>query len=377
MGKHNAGRAFQTLTLSNKSKGVIKLRDVWEKLYLYESQDLIARLYQEKHARELSSKKAKEIISHFVQGREYFKSAKQSAEVVRPLLLYYGVLSLSRGLILFLDAKSSESSLKSGHGIGVNQWNETLAKGLDQLPNVMVKFSKGTFMELLTVTRNIERWRVNTAPFPSSYFGETSLEPNLKQGISITLDDILSRIPELSESYTDVFNKFPNCFETNIFILDEKTYTDISLIETTKGMPDEAIIRKIFNIPREVTFTYRNQSHFLPNLRHMEFRINHENKLDLENKLPHIKNSGNNSYWNYIIAPIKDGIRFSSLTSFYILSYFTGMLVRYYPSQWQSLINRSKGDIAFPILIKGINLLEEKFPSLILDELSFGDSYYK
>ncbi|MEK5065670.1 YaaC family protein [Cytobacillus sp. FSL R5-0596] len=349
---------------------------VWEKLYLYESQDLIARLFQEKHARGLSSKKAKEIISHFVQGREYFKSAKQSAEVVRPLLLYYGVLSLSRGLILFLDAKSSESSLKSGHGIGVHQWNETLAKGLDQLTNVMVKFNKGTFSELLTVTRNSERWRVNTAPFPSSFLGETNLELDLKEGFSITLDDILSRIPELSESYTDVFNKLPNCYEANIFILDENTHTDISLVETTKGMPDEAEIRKMFNISRDVTFTYRNQSHFLPNLSHMEFRINHQNKFELENKLPHIKNIVNNHNC-YIIAPLEDGIRFSSLMTLFILSYFTGMLVRYYPSQWQSLINRSKGDIAFPILIKAINLLEEKFPSLIIDELTYGESYYK
>jgi hypothetical protein len=348
---------------------------VWERFFLYESKDIISRIYYEKHNREVTSQKAGEIISHFVQGREYFKSAKQSAEVVRPLLFYYGALALSRGLILFLDTNARETSLKGSHGLGAYKWNETLANGLHELPNVKVTFSKGTFMELLTVTRNIERWQVNTAPHPNPYFGETNLETNLDGGFSITLNDILSRIPELADTYIEVFHKLPKSYQANVFILNKETQTDISIMNTIAGLPGEEVVRNEFGISPDVQITYQDNSYFLGNIHHMWFRLKHDNELELNKILPHIKNRGDNDY--FIIAPLENGNRFSSLVSFFVLSYFMGMLVRYYPSQWQSLINRSKGDITFPILIKAMNVLEEKFPSLIMDELLFGTSYYK
>jgi len=70
----------------------------WERLSLYESRDLLSRFYQKRHGRELSAEKAYEIIAHLAQGRGFFTSAGQSSELVRPLLLYYGVYALSRGL---------------------------------------------------------------------------------------------------------------------------------------------------------------------------------------------------------------------------------------------------------------------------------------
>ena len=62
--------------------------DIWKNFSLYNSVDLISRFYKEKHGREISSGKAHEIVSHLMQGQSYFASAKQAAEMIRPLLLW-------------------------------------------------------------------------------------------------------------------------------------------------------------------------------------------------------------------------------------------------------------------------------------------------
>ena len=72
------------------------MTDTWAQLSLFESRDLVARLFQARHGRELSAGKAQEIISAVAQSRAYFESAANAATVVAPLLQYYGVLSLTR-----------------------------------------------------------------------------------------------------------------------------------------------------------------------------------------------------------------------------------------------------------------------------------------
>src|SRR5437588_11625419 len=112
------------------------MTDSWERLSLYESRDLLARFFQHRHGRQLAAEKAYEIIAHLAQGRGFFESAQQSSELARPLLLYYGVYALSRGLILFLDARMRETSLPPSHGIEAEGWQYALAQGVDQLPNL-------------------------------------------------------------------------------------------------------------------------------------------------------------------------------------------------------------------------------------------------
>jgi len=85
--------------------------DVWQRLALYESDDLVRRFYQERHNTKLSPAKARAIVAHFAQGRQYFFSARQADELIRPLLVYYGVLSLTRGLVLFKDVGTQSSNI--------------------------------------------------------------------------------------------------------------------------------------------------------------------------------------------------------------------------------------------------------------------------
>src|SRR5947199_3903104 len=121
------------------------MTDSWERLSLYESRDLLSRFYQNRHGGQLSAEKAYEIIAHLAQGRRFFANAQQSSELVRPFLLYYGVLALSRGLILFLDPSSRECSLPPSHGITAEDWQNVLSGGIGKLPDLLLKITGGTF----------------------------------------------------------------------------------------------------------------------------------------------------------------------------------------------------------------------------------------
>lgn len=51
----------------------------------------------------------------------------------------------------------------------------------------------------------------------------------------------------------------------------------------------------------------------------------------------------------------------------YLVSYFMGMLSRYYPTHWVSLINGGPGDRLWPIINRAQNYVETVFPELIVE----------
>ena len=100
---------------------------IWHKLYDYESKDLIERYIEKNHNRKASKRQITEISSNFIQGREFFRNSEKANFSVKPLLLYYGVNSISRGLILLLNPHLSESSLKPSHGLDTINWRDYIS----------------------------------------------------------------------------------------------------------------------------------------------------------------------------------------------------------------------------------------------------------
>jgi hypothetical protein len=182
--------------------------DVWTDLLFFESRDLAGRSYRLLHKRPLSAAKAAEIIANLAQARGYFKSASSADDLVRPLLLYYGVLALARSLVLFLDRDKREASMHQAHGLITSGWDKTLteatesaAKRLRRLPELAVEFPAGAFSEFIEATGNVERSYVNVGPFPDRRWLERPRPLDLARPFKITLKDVLARIPELSDSF--------------------------------------------------------------------------------------------------------------------------------------------------------------------------------
>ena len=66
-----------------------------------------------------------------------------------------------------------------------------------------------------------------------------------------------------------------------------------------------------------------------------------------------------------LTEPFPSGARYSQLCITYMVSYVLGMLVRYYPTHWISLIQGSKGDSMWPAINLAQQTVEESFPELV------------
>ncbi|MFL5589858.1 MAG: YaaC family protein [Ktedonobacteraceae bacterium] len=350
------------------------MTDSWERLSLYESRDLLSRFYQNRHGGQLSAGKSYEIIAHLAQGRGFFASARQSSELARPLLLYYGVYALSRGLILFLDTKSRECSLPPSHGIEAEGWQHALAQSIDQLPNLPLKITGGTFSVLSEATSNIDRCRVHGLPIYAKPYhwlvrgGTTTVAtPTI-----ISLKMVLERVPDLSTIFTTTFGSSPKCFQAILFIHSEDVQTDVHILETELGFPDVDDMRSAFGLPADVSLQPSdapwqygvNNSIYQ---RSIFYRINHSSSSELLAKLPPIKSDREGN--TYVVELMPNNLDLSSLSLLYLIAYSMGMLARYYPSKWLSLLNSSKGDFAFPLMKAATTVVEDRFPQLVLQEL--------
>ena len=171
--------------------------NTWYALREFETRDITSRRYKSRHSLALSAAKAREISSNFVQAREYFRNASRADFTVRPLLLYYGVTSLSRGLTLLLDPNKRETSLKQSHGLSVHSWGPKLSNGLSEIGNLQIQLTKGLFHDLLTSTDNRFYFRHNSSAVNWS-IGATI--PPI--GSEFMLQEITARIPDASDQFS-------------------------------------------------------------------------------------------------------------------------------------------------------------------------------
>jgi hypothetical protein len=150
--------------------------DSWSQLSLFESADVLNKLQHPVHGTGLKAEKAAEVASYFAHGREYFYAADNAGFLVRPLLQYYGVLSLSRGLILLLDKSLRAASLPKQHGLKPLDWKSLFSadknKVLDlsdknKFLNLSVEVTRSTFLRLLETTCNGEVSVIFREPYPA------------------------------------------------------------------------------------------------------------------------------------------------------------------------------------------------------------------
>jgi hypothetical protein len=69
----------------------------------------------------------------------------------------------------------------------------------------------------------------------------------------------------------------------------------------------------------------------------------------------------------YISKPLDNDVRLSQIAITYILSYFLGMLTRYFPTQWVALHSGAKGDIIWPAIHSTQQYVEKAFPELTIE----------
>ena len=169
-------------------------QETWYALREFEAFDVLSRNYTIKHSRNLKPAKAREITASFTQAREYFTSAQLADITVRPLLQYYGIATLSRGLVLFMCPELRETDLKEGHGLGRNSWKDVLNAKPQKLNELRIKVRSGLFMYFVGVLGNRAYLRENSNEVTASLSC-----PSPQVGSEFTLGEIALRVPDLSD----------------------------------------------------------------------------------------------------------------------------------------------------------------------------------
>ena len=174
----------------------------WHEISRFESNDLVKIWYEKTHGKSPPADKISQINAFFKQGREYFNNAAGADMSVKPLLLYYGVLSLSRGTVLLLDISKKEESLKKKHGLEVVDWGHTLSGGIKNVLELKIKATDGTFRELVDVCPNIHNEQCFYFPTKTKVVVDHDLGPIkfASDGGLLSLDDLLHELLELVDS---------------------------------------------------------------------------------------------------------------------------------------------------------------------------------
>lgn len=335
-------------------------RKHWQTLSRFESHDYVIGWYQKRHNRSLNAARTKEITSCFSQGREYFVSAADAAMSVRPLLLYYGVLALSRGAIMLLDTAKQESSLKPSHGLEIFEWQNTFKDGISSVLELQFRATNGTFNELVEAVGNKQQtsWFISPNLNEGIYCADYPKPSFLSDSSTLTIDDLVSRDDRFIALYGETTGRptkihmgevvaDPTALEVTVFAFPGVSQ---SLVETCFGMPSGIFVRNRTKARRLS----------IPNF---SYRIPGTDLNSMKPLLPVTKYSGGDGF--FVIEDFENGDRISEFLKTFLLSYVMGMLVRYFPSKWISLLRNEKGDAAQPLLMAVVNAIEADFPKQI------------
>ena len=313
----------------------------------FETRDLVERFIKNRFNRTASAGKINEITSNFIQGREYFRGALSSDFTVRPLLQYYGILALSKGLILSLNPTFSETHLKASHGLEVKNWKEILkSKNFGKLE---ISIGEGSFSELLNATENKNYLRSNSSAVNwQSYLNKPS------KGDVINLEQLIQYYPDLNtefKSWTGL-NLVYAVIESVKHNGDNKM-TEIKLRGNISDDYLEILFPKVYCLNRtfENNIVRYESEKWGPNVTqrwHGPFNIGE----------------------SCAIPVLKDDIGLNLICGMFMISYVFGMMARYYPTTWIALRRGEKGDKIYPSVYRIMEFIDEKYPKVILDFLN-------
>lgn len=339
-------------------------RRTWQRLLSLETRDAVIAWHSKMYGRELNARRAKEINASAKQAREFFRNSESSDNSVKPLLTFYGVASLSRATLLLLKKGSGEASMTRGHGLTTMGWAETLSgdihSGLQALHSLRIKTSAGLFTEFVRETSNRMCMHVNSSNVDWSI--DYDIPP---VGEEFTLGELLTRIPDLLDEHKRAAAPVGYA-SINAMTYSEKdgffARISASQFNDFKNVYEANGFSAIFNGDWcELRADNELFSRHTPQYMHA-----YVNKMF--GSIPSL----------YIAKPFDDRARYSQLAVTYLLSYYLGMLARYFPTHWVSLFSADKGDGLWPEINSAQQYVDTSFPELIVELIHYTlDQHHK
>ena len=328
-------------------------RDSWQKLLSLESRDIAQQRFEQIHSRTLNARRAREINAAAKQAREYFRNGSNSDHSVRPLLTFYGVTSLSRALVLLLKADGGEEGLNQGHGIETVRWSEVMsggpADGLARLSELRVRLRSGLFSDFVKYTNN--RMAIHIRSAGVDWRCGYDLPEHSEE---ISVEDLFSRIPDLWEDYSDISSTRRHA------AVHDLTYTEDSGLKMKIKKEGSSGIRIAYE---SLGYAAIDDGDWCvltcsPDRARKEFpQLVHTYVNKLFGSIPSL----------FIAEPFPGGDRYSQLCITYMVSFFLGMLVRYYPTHWIALVHGDRGASMWPTIVRAQRVVEDSYPELVAE----------
>lgn len=328
-------------------------REIWQQLLSLESRDITQQWYNKIHSRELNARRAKEINAAAKQSREYFRNASNSNYSVRPLLTFYGVASLSRALLLLLKRDGGEEGLTAGHGLNTVDWGGILSgdpsKGLGSIINLKIQTCSGLFSDFIRETDNRISIHVRSAGV------DWRLNYDIPdQGQQISLGDLFARIPDLFKDYSTISS------DIRYSSVNEMTFDHQDGFRAKVRSANFQGFKAIYEGLGYEIETNEQWSLLICNAETFEQNLPlfvHSYVQKMFGSIPSL----------YIAEPFHNKVAYSQLCITYMVSYYLGMLVRYYPTHWISLLQGSKGDALWPTINRAQQFVENSYPELVIE----------
>lgn len=333
----------------------IQNRETWYTLREFETYEITSRRYARWHEKDLNAAKATAIAANFIQAREYYQSAAEADFTVRPLLQYYGVSTLSRGLALFLK-EDDKDTLEAHHGLKTCSWSQMLSGNHPDFGQLTIKlFEKGVFRELLAATKGKCYLRHHSAGVNQSI---RTTETEMNPGSRFTFKEITARVPGISAQYAAWTGSPP---PSSVSMKSFRVRPDKqNRYEYTVSQSDDVDLNTIF--PAEKC----------PNL---EKRKDDKNVIVEYDKpfVPFVSQDTIGSIPDIgvicLYSSLDSGKYFTPLSACFMLSYILSMLCRYHPVIWTGLVRFGKKDAVYPLVVRILDWIQDMFPAMVVDIL--------
>lgn len=227
---------------------------VWGELDYFTSPDnvkkVIGKKYPSLYPRTVETK-AIEISSCIKQAQEFYRSAKLVDYVTKPLLLFFGMESLTRALNIILKKNLTMRNFKNSHGVEFIK--HKLKENEIDLSKILIKIQKsGTFSELFKL--ELFDWalpkHINSERDLSNYSAGLKAEEDKMHFINcnVRLRDLLSIIPEIYQDYIKIFDDHPNIFSGQYIYYwkgEKADKIELFIDKRTNAVTREFIIKKL------------------------------------------------------------------------------------------------------------------------------------
>ena len=350
------------------------IRDMWNYLSVLSSETAALSFIRSKLGRNEGSygleenllhEKARGIAFCIAQAKEYFQEFPERNLTTSALLYYYGTFSLFAALLLanasnYLTLAEVESFSKSGHGLDNFDMSGD-AVSLDQrLLKQRVYLRKQGFLF---------HFLKDCGTDVTAYAFQKKLGGNLEwteeeKAKSVSLWDLVARIPELRPIYDEIFDRPPLYFE----------FTLISRAHNGEQLPSV----RFYLHPNSKHLSKDGIKDVIPFLRQCSFTS--EGNFDKEDacfvaelndeqaqKMRALNLYSSTMTTEVRIKPLLETIE-DPLVFHFTLLYLISILVRYKPNVWREILSGTL-DKYRALIAQYLRVVERVVPNLVLEKL--------